>query len=257
MEVVQGAPVILLGYEVAQTLFPEEAPLGKWVQVGRTYYRVIGVMARRGSLLGSNLDSECFIPWTTGRRQAPQAALSLVVGVPSVEEVPQAMQGARTVLRQVRHLRPSDPDNFTLVQGEMVAEFFLQQLHTVTLATIGISLLTLLGATLSLTNILLVVVKERTQEIGLRMAVGAPRKAILRQFLTEAVVISVLGGGGGILLGLLIGNGVAAFLGTGFVMPWRWVALATVISALVGILAGLQPAREAARLHPIDALRYE
>lgn len=127
-------------------------------------------------------------------------------------------------MRAVRRLPPKAEANFMLFRGEQLAEVVLDQLRIVTLATIGISLVTLFGAMLSLTNILLVVVKERTQEIGLRMALGATRKVILRQFLVEAVVIAVLGGAGGIALGLLIGNLVAVGIGTSFVMPWKWVA---------------------------------
>jgi len=257
LEVDQAAPVIVLGWEVARQLFPASSPLGKWVQVGSHYYRVVGVVEKRGSLFGFNLDTECFLPWTTGRRWNPQASFTMVIGVPTVEEVPQAMQAARATLRLVRQLRPPQEDTFQLFRGEMLADFMLKQLQTIALATVGISLLTLLGATLSLTNILLVVVKERTQEIGLRMALGATRAAILRQFLFEAVVIALVGGAGGIVLGLLLGNGVAWLIGSRFVMPWKWVLIAVGLTGLVGIVAGFQPAREAARLSPVEALRYE
>lgn len=257
LEVAQAAPVVLLGWEVARQLFPETSPLGKWVQIGTHYYRVIGVVGKRGSLFGFNLDTECFVPWTTGQRWGKQVAFTIVVGVPSVEEVPRAMQAARATLRLVRQLRPTQEDTFQVFHGEMLADLVLEMLQTVTLATLGISLLTLLGATLSLTNILLVVVKERTQEIGLRMALGATRSAILRQFLFEAVVIALVGGAGGILLGLGLGNGVAWLIGSRFVMPWEGVLGAVGLITAVGIAAGFQPAREAARLNPVEALRYE
>ena len=167
------------------------------------------------------------------------------------------MAEARRVLRAMRHLSPRMADTFTFLRGEQVADLLLDQLKTLTIATIAISLITLLGATLSFTNILLVIVKERTQEIGLRMALGASRQAIARQFLSEAIVIALIGGSGGILLGLLIGNGVAAFLGARFIMPWKWVGLAVAITTLVGLIAGYRPAQEAARLNPVEALRYE
>lgn len=257
LEVSQAAPVVVLGWEVARQLFPESSPLGKWVQIAGHYYRVVGVVGKRGSLFGFNLDTECFIPWTTGLRKGKQVPFTMVVGVPTVEEVPQAMEATRATLRLVRQLSPTEEDTFQIFRGEMLAEFVLAQLQTVTLATIGISLLTLLGAALSLTNILLVVVKERTQEIGLRMALGATRALILRQFLVEAVVIALVGGMGGIVLGLGLGNAVAWLIGSRFVMPWKWVLVAVGLTTAVGIAAGFQPAREAARLNPVEALRYE
>lgn len=256
-EVQRGLPFIVIGYEVAQQLFPNESPLDKWIQVQGRLYKVIGVLKKRGSLFGLSLDWECFVPWTRAFRESQNPTVSLYISAPSVEAVPIVIQKARLTLRNVRHLRPNEEDTFSIIRGEQIADFVIDQLQTVTLATIGISLITLFGAALSLMNILLVVVKERTQEIGLRMALGATRAAIRRQFLTEAVVIAILGGVGGILLGILIGNLVALLIGTTFVMPWKWVLLAVALSAIVGISAGYQPAQEASKLNPVDALRYE
>lgn len=256
-EVARDVPAIVIGAEVAAQLFPNESPLEKWIEVQGHLYKVVGVLARRGSLFGFSLDWECFVPWTRALRASKSPTVSLYISAPTVEKVPEVIQAARFTMREIRHLRPHEEDTFTLTRGEQIADFVLEQLRTVTLATIGISLITLFGAALSLTNILLVVVKERTQEIGLRMALGATRAAIRRQFLTEAVVVAILGGAGGILLGLLIGNAVALFIGSTFVMPWKWVLLAVALSGIVGILAGYQPAREASQLNPVDALRYE
>ena len=257
VEVKQALPGVVIGSAVAQELFPHESPLGKWIRIGRGLYRVVGVLSPRGSLFGMNLDMECFIPWSIAYADAATPRVDVEVGAPSVEAVPTAMQEARKVMRQVRRLAPRQPEDFSLFRGEQIADLLLDQLRLVTLATIGISLITLLGATLSLANILLVAVKERTQEIGLRMALGATRRAIQQQFLGEALVIAVVGGGAGILLGLLLGNGVALYIGADFVMPWKWVLLATLLSGGVGLIAGYQPAREAARLEPVEALRYE
>ncbi|MCS7296961.1 MAG: ABC transporter permease [Bacteroidia bacterium] len=257
LEVSHHLPLIVIGSEVARQLFPYESPVGKWIQVGRHLYKVIGVLKRRGSLFGFSLDWECFVPWTRAFRSVASPTVSLYIGAPSVEAVPALMQVARQTMREVRGLRPHQEDDFSLLRGEQLADFALEQLRTVTLATIGISLLTLFGAALTLTNILLVVVKERTQEIGIRRAIGATQGDIRRQFLSEAVMIAVIGGAGGILLGLLIGNVVALLIGGNFVMPWKWVLLAVALSGAVGVLAGYQPAREASNLNPVDALRYE
>jgi putative ABC transport system permease protein len=179
------------------------------------------------------------------------------VGVERLSDMEAAMAEARRVLRAMRRLTPRMADNFSFLRGEQVADLLLDLLKTLTTATIGISLITLLGATISFTNILLVIVKERTQEIGLRMALGASRQRIAWQFLSEAIVIALVGGGAGILFGLLMGNGVALLLGAKFVMPWKWVGIAVGLTSLVGLIAGYRPAQEAARLNPADALRYE
>ncbi|MCS7188496.1 MAG: ABC transporter permease [Bacteroidia bacterium] len=252
-----GLPVILIGASVAKQLFPQTSPLGKWIRVEDAFYQVIGVLKPRGGLFGINLDMECFVPWGILRRFSSDFAGSTYVGVPSVEEVPRAANAARAVMRTIRRIKPGQEEPFAVMWGEQWADFALDQIRVITFATLGISLITLLGATLSLTNILLVVVKERTQEIGLRMAIGATRWDIRKQFLSEAVVVAVVGGMGGIGLGILVGNGVAWLIGASFVMPWKWVGVALLISMIVGILAGYQPAQEAARLQPVDALRYE
>jgi putative ABC transport system permease protein len=256
-EVAQHQPVIVLGSAIADLLFPQESPLGKEVRIGGRYFTVVGVLRSRGSLFGFNLDEECFIPWTTAWFMSKTPGADFYVGVERLSDMEAAMAEARRVLRAMRRLTPRMADNFSFLRGEQVADLLLDLLKTLTTATIGISLITLLGATLSFTNILLVIVKERTQEIGLRMALGASRQRIAWQFLSEAIVIALVGGGAGILFGLLMGNGVALLLGAKFVMPWKWVGIAVGLTSLVGLIAGYRPAQEAARLNPVDALRYE
>ncbi len=256
-EVAQRTLVIVIGPAIADLLFPREDPLGKEIFVAGHYFRVIGVLERRGSLFGFNLDEESFIPWTTAWFVSRRPSADLYVGVAELSSMESAVQEARWVLRRLRRLPPRFSDNFDFLRGEQVADLLLDLLKTLSTATIGISLITLFGATLSFTNILLVVVKERTQEIGLRMALGASRRRIAVQFLSEAIVIALIGGAGGIALGIALGNGAAWFLGAKFVMPWKWVGLAVGLTTLVGLLAGYRPAQEAARLNPVEALRYE
>ncbi len=257
LEVRKAQDVIVLGAAVAATLFPETDPLGQEVLMQGRYFRVVGVLAVRGSLFGFNLDEECYIPWTTARRLSRAGGGTLYVGVSKADEIPAAVEKARQVLRSLRRLPPIAEDNFTFLRGEQLADLLLKLLSTISTATLAISLITLFGATLSFTNILLVIVKERTQEIGLRMALGATHRRIAWQFLSEAIVIALIGGLGGIGLGIVIGNGVALLLGSSFVMPWRWVLLSIALTTLVGLIAGYRPAQEAARLSPVDALRYE
>ncbi len=256
VEVAQRQNVLILGTAIADLLFPAKTPRQRSACGGSLLYGGRG-SPESGSLFGFNLDEECFIPWTTAWFISKAPGADFYVGVERISDMEAAMAEARRVLRAMRHLSPRMADTFTFLRGEQVADLLLDLLKTLTTATIGISLITLLGATLSFTNILLVIVKERTQEIGLRMALGASRQAIARQFLSEAIVIALIGGSGGILLGLLIGNGVAAFLGARFIMPWKWVGLAVAITTLVGLIAGYRPAQEAARLNPVEALRYE
>jgi len=256
-EVAQRTLVIVIGPAIADLLFPREDPLGKEIFIAGHYFRVIGVLERRGSLFGFNLDEESFIPWTTAWFVSRRPSADLYVGVAELSSMESAVQEARWVLRRLRRLPPRFSDNFDFLRGEQVADLLLDLLKTLSTATIGISLITLFGATLSFTNILLVVVKERTQEIGLRMALGASRRRIAVQFLSEAIVIALIGGAGGIALGIALGNGAAWFLGAKFVMPWKWVGLAVGLTTLVGLLAGYRPAQEAARLNPVEALRYE
>ncbi len=256
-EITQHQSVIVLGTAIAQLLFPRESPLGKEVFIAGHYFKVVGVLRSRGSIFGFNLDEECFIPWTTAWFLSKSPGADFYVGVQQISDMEAAMLKARQTLRAMRRLTPRMADSFDFLRGEQVADLLIDLLKTLTTATIGISLITLLGATLSFTNILLVIVKERTHEIGLRMALGASRRRIAWQFLSEAIVIAVVGGAIGILLGLLIGNGVAWLLGAKFVMPWRWVGLAVMLTSIVGVIAGYRPAQEAARQNPVEALRYE
>jgi putative ABC transport system permease protein len=164
---------------------------------------------------------------------------------------------ATSVFRAVRQLQPKDADNFVVEKSDKFAEMFLGFLVGISGAAGVIGIITLLGSAIGLMNIMLVAVNERTREIGLIKALGGTRKNIKYQFLFESVIISVFGAIIGIILGILIGNSVAILLKTGFVIPWGWVIFGVIICSLVGILAGYYPAKKAARLDPIVALRYD
>jgi putative ABC transport system permease protein len=249
--------VCVVGDAVVQKLFPGEDPLGKVLYVGGKQYRIVGVFAEKGTAFGSRGDKVVVIPLSTILADFPSASRSIEVSayVPDAAKLDAAMDEARGVFRLVRRLHPAAPDNFAVVKSDSFVDNLMSNLQILTFSATAIALITLLGASVGLMNIMLVSVSDRTMEIGLRMSLGAPRRAILQQFLTEAVVICQLGGVLGILLGLGIAALVGAAMGTGFFMPWNWILLSLVICFVIGILSGLYPARKAARLDPIEAVR--
>jgi putative ABC transport system permease protein len=168
-----------------------------------------------------------------------------------------AQSEATGLFRIVRGLRPGQDDDFEMLTSNSLVSILKDNTTNLRLATIAIGLMTLLGAAIGLMNIMLVSVTERTREIGIYKALGATRRSILTQFLTEAVVICLLGGAVGIVLGILVGNIVTPLLGGSFLIPWGWILLGLTLCVLVGVVSGFYPAMKAAQLDPIEALRYE
>jgi putative ABC transport system permease protein len=160
-------------------------------------------------------------------------------------------------MRSVKALHPGEPTNFAINKNDEVARSLISNLEFVTLAAGFIGFITLLGAAIGLMNIMLVSVAERTREIGLSKALGATSAIIRKQFLSEAIIISVKGGIIGIVIGICIGNLLALAFKTPFVIPWMWMGIGLSICFLVGLAAGIYPALKASRLNPIIALRYE
>ena len=160
-------------------------------------------------------------------------------------------------MRGIRKLKPGQENDFEIRQSDSLLNILKDNTATIRIATIGIALITLLGAAIGLMNIMLVSVTERTREIGLRKAVGASRRHVTIQFLTETLVICQLGGILGVLLGILAGNGVSFFTGGTFIIPWLWIIVGLVTCLVIGILSGIYPALKAAHMDPIEALRHE
>jgi putative ABC transport system permease protein len=192
-------------------------------------------------------------------RKYKEASNSFLIGVMvnSVVELDAATGEATSVFRAVRKLQPIEADNFVVEKSDKFAEMFIGLLGGISGAAGVIGLITLLGAAIGLMNIMLVAVNERTREVGLIKALGGKRKDIKYQFLFESMIISIIGAAVGIFLGILIGNSVAILLKTGFIIPWAWVVGGVVICTAVGLLAGVYPANKAAKLNPINALRYD
>jgi putative ABC transport system permease protein len=259
-----GMPWVILGSDVLVQLFGVDATpgasIGKEVSIDGIPFRVIGELAKKGSSFGmSGGDRQVFIGIQKARQVFTQALNNVTITVlsPKVDDLDADMIQANNVLRRVRRLRPSDAPNFTMTRSDALANDVKQQLSMVSGVGVLIGIITLLGAAVSLMNIMLVSVTERTKEIGLRKSLGATSVGIRNQFLIEALVICQIGGIAGIILGIGLGNAVGYFLGSGFIAPWFWIFVALMVSIFVGLVAGIYPANKAAKLNPIEALRHD
>ena len=249
-EVEERLPVVLIGDNVRKKLFGNENGLGEMLSCGSGRYRVVGVLAREGALYGSSLDASLLVPI-----DASAADCRISVRVPETGSLSAAVAEAGAQLAAVRRLPPGSEPDFEIAKAEG-AEATLASLRSkLSLLALAIGLVTMLGASVGLMNSLLVSVKQRTQEIGTRRALGARARSISRQFLLESVVIGQMGNASGVLLGLLFGGLTALALGGCFSVPWPWLGAATLLSLAVSLAAGVLPARRAARLNPVEALR--
>ena len=259
-DVQSGRNVCLLGYDVAKILFKDnpDRAVNQIIRVQNIPYRVAGVLDSRGSSFGMSWDNRIVTSYTNVHRQF-SSGISYVIAVMTddIKLVQVAMGEAEGVFRAVRKLSTTEENNFVLDRNDSVAEKAMNSLSMISLTAMVIGFITLLGAAIGLMNIMLVAVTERTKEVGLIKALGGKKNTVRIQFLTEAIVISVLGALLGIILGILLGNFFSMLINTGFVVPWNWVILAIVICSITGLLAGLYPALKAGRLNPIEALRYE
>ena len=259
-----GMPWVILGSDVLVQLFGVDITpgmsIGKEVSIDGVPFRVIGELSKKGSSFGmSGGDRQVFIGIQKARQVFTQAQNNVTITVLSdnVENLDADMIQAQNVLRRVRRLRPTDPPNFTMTRSDALANDVKKQLSMVSGVGVLIGIITLLGAAVSLMNIMLVSVTERTKEIGLRKSLGATSVGIRNQFLIEALVICQIGGIAGIILGISLGNAVGYFLGSGFIAPWFWIFVALIVSLFVGLVAGIYPANKAAKLNPIEALRHD
>ena len=263
-EIENAVPVAVISSEIVNKLFPDDTKidraLNQIIRVNGKTYMVVGQLKKKGSSMGmSGGDRVVFLPITRAMRDMKISRENCIISV-SVDDaidLESSLSEAYTTMRRIRRLKPEAADDFVLLESSALAKEALENIGLVTLVGTVIAIITLFGAAISLMNIMLVSVTERTREIGLRKALGATAKQIKNQFLVEAVVICQIGGLGGIILGLIIGNLVGLALGAGFVAPWEWMLLALVVCVIVGLLAGLYPAKRAAKLDPIEALRFD
>jgi putative ABC transport system permease protein len=250
---------VIIGSDIVKDLFPGGVdPLGKEITVAGMKLLVMGVLKSKGSGIG-NPDRVCFMPVTTARQYFSRPNLTFNIAVMPTNPVNlDVMAGeAEAVFRIVRNLNPKDESDFNINKSDNIVKMLLENIKYVTLAATLIGIVTLFGAAVGLMNIMLVSVTERTREIGVRKAIGAKTQTIKSQFLFESILIGQLGGFFGIILGILIGNGVSSMLRSSFVIPWIWVLTGIVVCFIVGVVSGYAPAVKAANIDPIEALRYE
>ena len=256
-----GTQVALIGMDVVKVLFENKAEkaISKDIIVDNQRFVVVGVLASRGSTMNQGADRMTLIPLLTERRLYgyPDKSYRIQVATASATDMDNAISSATGIMRNIRKLRASEENDFEAVQSGSLLTMLKENTATIRIATIGIGLITLFGAAIGLMNIMLVSVTERTREIGIIKALGATRANIMGQFLTEAILICQIGGIVGIALGIALGNGVALLLGGKFIMPWAWIILGFVMCFIVGLVSGMYPAMKAAKLDPIESLRYE
>jgi putative ABC transport system permease protein len=260
-DVQSGRNLCLLGHDVANKLFSDQADkaVNAIIRVNDIPYRVLAVLGSRGSSFGFSLDNLVILSYKNIHRNFGNNVTSYTIAVMTddIKNVNEAMGEAQGTFRAIRKLTTTEDDNFVLDRNDAIAEKAMKSLGFLTISATVIGLITLIGAAIGLMNIMLVSVTERTKEVGLIKAIGGKSKLVRRQFLLEAIIISLLGAMFGIFLGVTVGNLFSMLLKTGFVVPWNWIIYGIVICTIVGLLAGLYPALKAGKLNPIEALRYE
>lgn len=251
-------PVIVIGEDVQMAWFPNVDPIGKWIEVNGHMFEIVGVMSRPSFSFPGQEDKRFLLPYFTMRKMFPNAKEHMLVVVAQEGKLAQALDEVRVVLRQERRVPYDKPDNFWISTGEQMLEDFHRITAMVALVMVVLSSIGLLVGGIGVMNIMLVSVTERTREIGIRKAVGAKRSDIVAQFLTEAVVLTALGGMLGMAFGWLVSLGSRIVFPTLPTSVPLWAAImGIIVSVGVGLFFGVWPATKAARLDPVVALRYE
>jgi putative ABC transport system permease protein len=260
-ELDNAVSVIILGNEVASTLFEKENPIDKVVTALGTHYKVIGVLEKSGSFMGGGgADRMILIPVQNARVLAAGRTLTfdITTSIKNTNDATTAMGEATGLMRLVRHDLPGKPESFEITRSDSLSASLDGIAGNLRVGGLIVGIITLLGSAIGLMNIMMVSVTERTREIGIRKALGATPLRIRQQFLIEAIVICFLGGLIGIILGIASGNLAAVALQAGkFTVPWAWMILGLIVCVIVGLASGYYPARQASRLDPIESLRFE
>lgn len=255
-----GRRIVVIGVDVRDELRMPKNPIGEYLLIGREWFRVVGLLEKRGEIFGFSQDNRVFIPFSvarslTGTFERPFMEVSFTVE--NLAELAQVRERANRAIRLSRKLAPNAEPDFEIKAADSFIKQFNQITATATAVLAGIVGISLLVGGIGIMNIMLVSVTERTREIGLRLAIGALEREVLLQFLIEAVVLAALGGVVGLLLAFLASVGLSMLMNIPFVFGLGINLMAFAFSAAIGVVFGFVPARRAARLNPIDALRHE
>lgn len=264
-ELRRGEIVAIIGQTVAKNLFGDSDPLGQMFRIRNVPFKVIGVMAGKGqSALGQDQDDVIFVPLDTGRRRIvgrnyarDRSVQTIMVKFASEAAINPGIEQTRALLRQRHRLTEDQEDDFIVRNLTEIANTATAAASTLSWLLAAVAGVSLLVGGIGIMNIMLVSVTERTREIGLRLAVGARQRDVLSQFLIEATTLATIGGAVGIALGIGAATAIARFAGWPFVISPQTILIAVGVSGLIGVFFGFYPARQAARLDPIEALRRE
>ncbi len=259
IDLLQRRNVCVLGWEVANSLFPDGEPLLQTVKIAGRHYTVIGVCEKKASILGSNQNIFAFIPITTFMKQfgSRQRGLSIPIRTASMVTFQTAQEQARTTMRIRHKLKPTEEDDFYITTSETLVSLWENISRAIFGSLVGVVSITLVVGGIIIMNVMLVAVSERTREIGIRKALGAKRRHVMLQFIVESVILTSVGAIVGIALGFTAANLVAVFTPLPYRIALWSIIVALVISFVVGLFFGVYPARKAATLDPVEALRYE
>ncbi len=257
-EIQSASAVTVIGLEVVDKLFPKENPLLKQVILDGHEYTVIGILESKGESFGQSRDNIALVPITkTLEIYGKDVSINISVQARSRETYNDCMENIINTFRIIRKVKPGEENNFEIFSNESLIASVNNFTKYFKYGAGFISFIALIAAGIGIMNIMLVSVTERTREIGIRKAVGATNSNILFQFLIEAITLCQIGGMVGILLGIISGNLLGAYLKSEVVIPLDWVIIGFLICAIVGVIFGVYPAYKASKLNPIDALRYE
>ena len=259
-EIISGSHVVIIGKDVEFALFKgKQKALDKTVTINGGKYKVIGVLASKGNSMGFGGDKVSIIPLTAARQYFGNPDMSFTISVLATNAhwLDLALGEANGLFRKIRKVPIGEDDNFEITRADSLASMLIGLTSKASLGFIIIGIITLIGAAIGLMNIMLVSVTERTKEIGVRKALGATAQTIKRQFLIESIVICFFGGGFGILMGILMANGISLYFSSEFFIPWFWIFMGFTICMVVGLISGYIPAQRASKLDPIESLRFE
>lgn len=258
-DIANNTRVCVLGSDFYKNLFKDDNPIDKTISIRGTKFKVIGILEEKGATFGNNQDLRVLIPIQVARTMftQPNINYNVSVMVDDAELLDSAEEEAIMTFRNIRGLSPVEENNFGIGRSDDLVNQISEITGVLGVAAWVISIITIFGSCIALMNIMLVSVTERTREIGVRKALGAKKTTIAMQFLYEAIIVGQLGGLLGIILGISIGAIIASVAGFIFATPWGAIIAATVITFVIAILSGLFPAVKAARLDPVESLRYE